>query len=165
MVQKQKIRVLLVAGLFFISLGGWLLHMRIHPISKLALNWVPFVAGLISVTAVTVMFLFRRTLAYAYVITGMLVIIGTITMGHFSFAHPPEHISFQTLVMGTMFPDIVMLFTNFIIGKALFELEMLKTEETQARHGRFFRYPNMGWWTVHLVALSAVYVLGHFLWK
>jgi hypothetical protein len=51
MVQKQKIRVLLVVGLFFISLGGWLLHMRIHPISKLALNWVPFVAGLISVTA------------------------------------------------------------------------------------------------------------------
>jgi hypothetical protein len=165
MVQKQKIRVLLVSGLFLVSLGGWLLHVRIHPMAKLAVNWVPFVAGLISVTTVPVMFLFRRTLAYAYVINGMLVIIGTITMSHFSFAHPPEQIRLQTLVMGTLFPDIVILFTNFMLGKALFELEMLKTEETPTRHGRFFRYPNMGWWYVHLFALSAVYVLGHFLWK
>jgi hypothetical protein len=165
MIQKRKIRLLLVVGLFFISLGGWLLHMRIHPISKLAVNYVPFVVGLIGVTAVPVMFLFRRTLAYAYVINGMLVIIGTITMSHFSFVHPPDQIRFQTLFMGTMFPDIIVLFTNFMLGKTLFELEMLKTEETPARHGRFFRYPNMGWWFVHLVALSVVYVLGHFLWK
>jgi hypothetical protein len=165
MVQKQKVRILLVLGLFFISLGGWVLHMRIHPISKLPVNGVPFVVGLISVTAIPVMFLFRRTMAYAYVINGMLVIIGTITMTHFSFAHPPDQIRFQTLVMGTLFPDILILFTNFMLGKALFELEMLKTEETPARHGRFFRYPNMGWWFVHLFALSVVYVLGHFLWK
>jgi hypothetical protein len=165
MVQKQKVRVLLVVGLFFISLGGWLLHMRIHPISKLAAGWVPFVAGLIGVTAVPVMFLFRRLVAYAYVVNGMLVIIGTITMAHFSLAHPPEQVGFQTLFMGTMLPDIFVLFTNFMLGKSLFELEMLKTEETPARHGRFFRYPNMGWWFVHLFTLSAVYVLGHWLWK
>ena len=108
MVQKHKVRLLLVAGLFFISLGGWLLHMRIHPLHKLPANWVPFFAGLISVTAIPVMFLFRKTLAYAYVINGMLVMIGTITMAHFSFAHPPDQIRFQTLVMGTMFPDILM---------------------------------------------------------
>lgn len=165
MVQKHKVRLLLVAGLFFISLGGWLLHMRIHPLYKLPANWVPFFAGLISVTAIPVMFLFRKTLAYAYVINGMLVMIGTITMAHFSFAHPPDQIRFQTLVMGTMFPDILMLFTNFMLGKALFELEMLKAEETPSRHGRFFRYPNMGWWFVHLLALSVIYVLGHSLWK
>ena len=165
MVQKHKVRLLLVAGLFFISLGGWLLHMRIHPLHKLPANWVPFFAGLISVTAIPVMFLFRKTLAYAYVINGMLVMIGTITMAHFSFAHPPDQIRFQTLVMGTMFPDILVLFTNFMLGKTLFELEMLKTEETTGRQGRFFRYPNMGWWLVHLFALSVVYVLGHSLWK
>ncbi|MCG6537366.1 MAG: hypothetical protein L7F78_22310 [Syntrophales bacterium LBB04] len=165
MFQKQKVRAFLVAALFFISLGGWLLHMRIHPISKLAVNYVPFLAGLISVVAVPVMFLFRRTMAYAYVINGMVVIIGTITMAHFSVAHPPEQTKLQTLIMGTLFPDILVLFTNFMLGKAIFELEMLKNEETPARHGRFFRYPNMGWWYVHLFALSALYALGHFLWK
>jgi hypothetical protein len=165
MIQKEKVRVLLVLGLFFISLGGWLLHMRIHPISKLAAGWVPLIAGLIGVTAVPVMFLIRRLAAYAYVINGMLVIIGTITMAHFSLAHPPEKFGLQTLFMGTLLPDILVLFTNFMLGKSLFELEMLKTEETAVRHGRFFRYPNLGWWFVHLFALSAVYALGHLLWK
>lgn len=160
MVQKQKVRMLLVAGLFFVSLGGWVLHMRIHPPSKLADNYIPFIAGLISITLVPAMFLFRRTLAYAYVLNGMLVIIGTITMTHFSLVHPPEIVTPVTISMGTLFPDIVILFTNFILGKTLFELEMLKGEETQSRHGRFFRYPNTGWWFVHLFSLSIVYMLG-----
>jgi hypothetical protein len=165
MLQKQKLRLLLVAGLFFVSLGGWMLHVRIHPPLKLAANYVPFIAGLMSITAVPAMFLFRKTLAYAYVINGMLVIIGAITMAHFSLAHPPELITFYTVPFNTLFPDVVILLTNFILGKALFELEMLKTEETRARQGRYFRYPNMGWWFVHLVSLSAVYLLGHLLWK
>jgi hypothetical protein len=163
--QKQKIRLLLFAGLFFVSLGGWMLHVRIHPPLKLAAFYVPFFAGLLGIAVVSPMFLFRKTLAYGYVINGMLVIIGTITMTHFSLAHPPEDITFRTIMLNTLFPDIVILFTNFMLGKALFELEMLKNEETQARQGRFFRYPNMGWWFVHLVALSALYVLGHLLWK
>lgn len=165
MLQKQKLRRLLVGGLFFVSFGGWILHVNIHPPSDLAANYVPFVAGMVSSTAVPAMFLFRKTLAYAYVVNGMLVIIGTITMTHFSLAHPPEAITFYTLTFNTLFPDIVILFTNFMLGKAIFELEMLKDQETGARKGRFFRYPNMGWWLVHLVALSGVYLLGHLFWK
>jgi hypothetical protein len=165
MMQKQKLRLLLVVGLAFVSFGGWLLHGRIHPPSKLALNYIPFIVGLISITVVPIMFLFRKTVAYAYVINGMLVIIGTITMTHFSLAHPPDHFTFANVIGRTMFPDIAILFVNFMLGKAIFELELLSSESTPARHGRFFRYPNMGWWWVHLFALSTVYTLGHFLWK
>jgi hypothetical protein len=163
MLQKQKLRLSLVAGLFLISLGGWILHLRIHPLFKLAANYVPFIAGLIGITVLPAMFLVRKTLAYAYVVNGMLVIIGVITMTHFSLVHPPESIGFSTIVSKTLLPDIAILLTNFILGKTLFELEMLKAEETPARHGRPFRYPNMGWWFVHLFSLSAVYALGHFL--
>lgn len=165
MLQKQKLRLLLVGGLFFISLGGWMLHVRIHPPLARAANTVPFVAGLIGFTVVAAMFLSRKTLAYAYVINGMLVIIGTITMTHYSVAKPPEEITFISLIFKTMFPDILILFTNFMLGKALFELEMLKTEKTGIHRGRFFRYPNTGWWLVHLAALSGVYLVGHLLWK
>ena len=118
MLQKQKLRWLLVGGLFFISLGGWILHVRIHPPADFAPNYVPFIAGLISFTAVPAMFLFRKTVAYAYVINGMLVIIGTITMTHYSLANPPEAITFGALIFGTLFPDVVILFTNFMLGKA-----------------------------------------------
>jgi hypothetical protein len=165
MMQKQKLRLLLVLGLAFVSFGGWLLHGRIHPPSKLPLNTIPFIAGLIGMTLVPIMFLFRKTVAYAYVINGMLVMIGTITMTHFSLSYPPESFTFATVLERTLFPDIAILFVNFMLGKALFELEMLKGEDTPARHGRLFRYPNMGWWGVHLFALSAVYTLGHLLWN
>ena len=156
--QKQKLRLLLVAGLFFVSLGGWLLHGRIHPPSKL-------IAGLISIVAVPTMFLFKRTVAYAYVLNGLLVILGTITMIHFSLVHLPEQVTVVTVVSKTLLPDVLILLTNFLLGKAVFELELLRSEEMPGRRGRYFRYPNMGWWFVHLFALSAVYALGHFLWK
>ena len=165
MKQKQKLRLCLVIALFLVSLGGWLLHVRIHPPSKLAINYIPFVAGLLGMTAVPAMFLFKRTAAYAYVLNGILVIIGTVTMTHFSLAHSPEQITFAAILSRTLLPDILVLFTNFLLGKALFELELLRSEDTLGRRGRFFRYPNTGWWLVHLFALSATYVLGHLLWK
>ena len=163
--QKQKLRLLLVLGLAFVSFGGWVLHGRIHPPSELPHNYIPFIAGLISMILIPIMFLFRKTVAYAYAMNGMLVIIGTITMTHFSLAHAPEGFTLVTVVQRTLFPDIGILLVNFMLGKAIFELELLKGENTPARHGRFFRYPNMGWWGVHLFTLSAVYTLGHFLWS
>ena len=30
---------------------------------------------------------------------------------------------------------------------------------------RPFRFLNPGWWLVHLVGISVVYALGHFLWR
>lgn len=164
MLQKHKLRLVLVAGLFFLSLGGWLLHLRIHPLSKLPAHYIPFFAGLLGCTVLPALFLFRKTTAYAYVINGMLVILGTITMAHFSLTHLPAQITFSTLLMGTMLPDILILFGNFTVGKTLFELELLRADDTPARHGRFLRYPNLGWWLVHLLVLSAAYTLGHFIW-
>jgi hypothetical protein len=165
MMQKQKLRLLLILGLVFVSLGGWVLHGRIHPPSELPLNYIPFIAGLIGMILVPILFLFRKTVAYAYAINGMLVIIGTITMAHFSLAHRPESFTLVTVAQRTLLPDIAILFVNFMLGKVIFELELLRGEDTPARHGRFFRYPNMGWWGVHLFTLSAVYTLGHLLWS
>lgn len=139
--------------------------MRIHPLSKTAVNDVPFIAGLIGFAIVPAMFLHRKTFGYAYVINGMLVIIGAITMTHFSLVHPPEQITLSTILENTLLPDIAILFTNFALGKALFELEIFKSEGMPARQGRFFRYPNTGWWFVHLFSLSAVYLMGHYFWK
>ena len=165
MTQKQNIRNLLVAGLVATSLGGWLLHLRIHPLADSPVNFIPFFAGLISIVALPVMFLSRKTLAYAYVINGMIVIIGAITMGHVSLMRLPDPLTFKAMVLGTLFADIVLLSTKFLFGKALFELEMFKFIDAPARRKRFWRYPNMGWWWVHFFAMTAVYAGGNLLWK
>jgi hypothetical protein len=165
MTQKQNIRNLLVAGLVAASLGGWLLHLRIHHLDASPVNFIPFIAGLISIVVLPAMFFSRKTLAYAYVINGMIVIVGTITMCHVSLMRLPHQITFTTLFLGTLLADIILLLTKFLFGKALFELEMLKAIEAIARHNRFWRYPNMGWWWMHLFSLSAAYVAGYVLWR
>lgn len=165
MTQKQNLRLLLVGGLAVVSLGGWLLHLRVHPISTDATHWIPFITGLISIVILPTMFLSRKTLPYAYILNGMFVIIGSITMAHVSIPKLEGNLSFESIFIGTLLADIAILWVNFFIGKSLFELEMFKAIDAVMRKGRFFRYPNMGYWGVHVAALSVVYVLGCVLWK
>jgi hypothetical protein len=165
MLQKQNIRLLLVAGLAVVSFGGWLLHLRIHPVSTNVTNWIPFITGLIGIVILPAMFLSKKALPYAYILNGMFVIIGTITMAHISIPRLKGNISFESIFIGTLLADIAILWVNFFIGKSLFELEMFKAIDAVMRKGRFFRYPNMGYWGVHVAALSVVYVLGFVLWK
>jgi hypothetical protein len=165
MTQKHNIRALLLFALVFVSLAGWLVHLRVHPPTAAVANLIPFLAGIISIVIVPAMFLANATKAFAYVINGMLAIIGTITMGYFSIKHLPVNPSFTILLTGTLFADILICFNVLLIGKALFELDVFNAIDAPAREGRLWRYPNMGWWWVHLFALSAVFMLGHYFWK
>jgi hypothetical protein len=155
----------LLAVLFFLALGAWLLHLRIHPYAKAGENIIPLVAGIVSVFFVPLLFCFRPTIVLAYLINGFLAIIGTITMAHFSIAHFQGAVEFPNIILNTLFADIMILWGKFAVGKALFDLEFLKSEADAAAKGRFFRYPNMGWWWVHLFGASAVYVLGNIFWR
>ena len=161
--QKQYLKVTLIAGLILLSLGGLLLHLRIHSPAEDFTNKIPFIIGIISLVVLPVMFFFKKTVPYAYVLNGMIVIIGTITMAHQSLAESLKEITLSAILFRTTFADIMILFTKFAIGKALFELE--RTTNLESVHtGRFLRYPNMGWWIVHLIVMSVVYILGHLLW-
>jgi hypothetical protein len=164
MKQKAKLRVVLLVGMWFLALGGFLLHLRVHAPGEEARNLVPFLSGLLSLLAVPLLFTFRRTVAYGYVINGMLAIIGTVTMAAFSWNRGLENITAGTLFLNTLFPDIAILWAKFALGLGLFELEQLKSEDQPGRSGRFWRYPNMGWWGVHAAALSTAFTAGFWLW-
>jgi hypothetical protein len=165
MTQKQNIRALLLFALVFVSLGGFMIHLRIHPPNATTANLIPFIAGIIGILIVPAMFLANTTKAFAYVVNGMLAIIGIITMGYFSIKHLPANPSIAALLTGTLLADIFICFNVFLIGKSLFEFDMFNAIDAPVRQGRFWRYPNMGWWWVHLFALSAVFTLGNVLWK
>jgi len=163
MLQKQHIKILLIAALAVVSSGGWLMHFRTHPVTWAKANFIPFVAGIISVLLVTVLFSFKKTIPYAYVINGMIVMIGTIVMGHMALAYLPKDLNLATFFLDTTIPYILVLWTKFMIGKAIFDLDRMASIEMSHR-GKFFRYPNMGFWWVHLAAMSIVYGLGNRLW-
>ena len=166
MKKKNYLRFILILAIFFMALGGWLLHLRIHELGKDSSNYIPAVAGLISVFIVPVLFIFRSTMPFAYLINGMTVIIGTIAMFHFSLLNPPPVWTFSAVLLGTLLPDIALLWGKFAVGKALFELDMaLNQPDALMRKGRFFRFPNMGFWYVHMVTLSVVYLIGNYFLK
>jgi hypothetical protein len=151
---KKKIKILLIFGLLLTSLGGGWMHYLYHPFAKTGYGWVPFIVGILTVVFVPVLFYFRKTLNLAYLINGFAVIIGTIAMGHFS------------LVMRPLWPDILLLWTKFFIGRAIFCLEVYPMDSNPRAKGlNWIRYPNLGFWFVHLVAWSLVYFLGQYLWR
>ena len=166
MKKKDYLRVVLILAIFFLALGGWLLHLRIHPLAKDAENYIPFVAGFISVIVIPVLFIFRSTISFAYLLNGMTVIIGTITMAHFTIENPPQVLTLKTIFWGTLLADIILLWGKFAVGKALFDLDsVINRPDAAVSSGRFFRFPNMGFWFAHLVTLTVVYIIGGYFWK
>ncbi len=124
----KSLRTGLLLALFLVSLGGVLLHYRIHTLDKPA-NIIPFLCGLISMTVVMVMFFYKKTAAYAYLINGMIVILGIITMAHFSYTHFVLPFTLKKLFVNTLFADIALLAGKFFLSKAIYETHFIKEPE------------------------------------
>ncbi len=128
----------LLAALFLLAVGGFMLHYRIHPFmvpdaaheGSVLFNGVNFFASLfpmMDVVVVTALFLSKKTAVYGYILNGLLVIYGTVLMGHFSIAAliakplPPGQ-----WFMNSLLPDIGIAWADFFVGKALFDFYMGK---------------------------------------
>jgi hypothetical protein len=165
MTRRIYVKSMLMVALVALALGGFLLHLRIHPVANNPSNVIPVIAGILSILVVPLLFARKKTVQYGYVLNGMLAIVGTIVMAHFSLAHWPAPASLASIVTKTLLADILILWAIFFIGKALFELETFGYDPEKPKKGVVYRYPNMGWWFVHLIGTSLVYSLGHQLWR
>lgn len=159
------IRSILLGALVALSLAGFLIHSRIHLITQNSSFIVPFVAGLLNIAVIPVLFWFKKTIAYAYVLNGFLCIIGTVTMSHFAIARWFDPKAPPDILLKSMVIDILIVWGKFFVGKALFELETFGYDPNRPKAGFTYRYPNMGWWLIHLAAVSIIYSLGHYLWR
>ncbi len=98
-----------ILALFLISLGGLLLHIRIHPPSG-PWNAVPFVSGLVTTCLLPFLFNQRKTVALAYLLTFTAVVVGTVTMAYHSLTHwGGRPVTFGNIVLRTTLADILML--------------------------------------------------------
>ncbi len=162
---RVHIKSILLTALVSVSLGGFLLHCRIHPISGNPANLVPAISGILGIFVVPLLFSFKKTISYGYVANGILAIVGAVLMAHFAIAHWPQPATFESIVVKTTFADILILAGKFFLGKALFDLETFGYDSGRAKAGASYRYPNMGWWLVHLMGITVVYSLGKVLWR
>ncbi len=165
MTYRASLKMLLIFALIVMAAGGFLLHLRIHPYSVNHSNLVAILSGILSIVVVPLLFSFKRSVSFGYVLNGMLVIIGTVAMAHFSLAHFPETLSIESLFTKTLFADILILWGNFFVGKALFDFETHGLDLDKYRIGVLHRYPNSGWWAIHLILIACVYWAGHILWR
>jgi len=151
---KIFLKRILIFTLFLLSGAGYYMHYSYHPLSTNASNYIPFIAGLLSVFIIPILFNFKKTLHLAYLLNSFMAIIGFITMAHFSIAKSP------------LYPHLALVTAKFFIGWAIFQVSLFNLEG-EARHTgwRTIRYPNLGFWFVHLCSLSLVYWLGNILWR
>jgi hypothetical protein len=126
-------RRVLLAVLVLLAVGGCLLHFRVHPTflpdkehpgatifrpSYVAATALP----LLDLVLVTLLFTSRRTAAYGYLLNGLLVIYGTVLMGHFSIAMlAPKGPSPMDWVLKSTLADIAIAWGDFFAGKALYD--------------------------------------------
>ena len=111
-------------GLFFISIGGLLLHLRIHPPvtaqGKIDLfNTLPVIFGITTTFVLPFMFNSRKGFAWAYLINLAAVIAGTIAMAYYSFKNPPDEITATNIILQTTLADILILFAKVPIAQLI----------------------------------------------
>ena len=139
----------LILALFLISLGGAMLHTRIHPVYKPVAHQGAMAAGtqetefefenlvaislcVLDVVVVTALFCFAGTAPAAYLLNGMICIFGTVFMAHFGIADVLQKFREPTLmdwILRTTLSDIVVLWADFFIGKAIYDSYSLGATE------------------------------------
>ena len=162
MTSHKKETTGLIVALAMMSLGGWLLHYRVHPIVpdaagiRVAENFVPFAVGLVSVLLTPALLWFRRTLIVGYVLNGVTAVLGAVLMTYYSVTIVRHPVTLAGLITGTLLADVLIAFAKLFVGQRV----LLAYHPSGM--GRMF---TAGWWARHVVYISGMFVLGHFLWR
>jgi hypothetical protein len=113
----------LIFAFILLSLGGLLLHLRIHPPvleGKLRPFFlIPTVFTVMATFVLPFMFNSKRLCAYAYLINLAAVIAGTITMGYFSATHWNGPVTVMTVLFKSMLPDIMILLAKLPLAHGI----------------------------------------------
>jgi hypothetical protein len=125
----------LLLCLFLLALAGAVLHLAAHPMFApdkahpgTSVFRASFVAAsvlpLLDLVLVTWLFCSRRTAVYGYLLNGMIVIFGTVLMGHFgivALAGLAVPAPLSQWLFKSMAIDITLAWADFFAGKALYD--------------------------------------------
>lgn len=108
-------------ALFLLSLGGLLLHARIHPLQESMFNWWALGFGVLNVTVVPTMFLRPATVGMAYLLNAATIIAGTVGMAYFSYINAQGPLTARLFLLESTFPDIVILFAKLPLAQLILD--------------------------------------------
>jgi hypothetical protein len=110
----------LIAAHWLLSLGGLLLHVRIHPFSESLFNWWAIGFAGANVFIAPVLFASPRWVGAGWLLNWATVIVGTVGMAYFSLLNEAEATLYVVFLKST-FPDIVILWAKLPLGYLLLD--------------------------------------------
>ncbi len=94
---------------FFVSLGGLLLHLRVHPPNDNMFNWVPAAFGVANTFVVPFLFNSPTTVAWAYLFAWATVVTGTVAMAYYSIITWAMPVTIKNVILFSTLADILIL--------------------------------------------------------
>ena len=94
---------------FFVSLGGLLLHLRIHPPNDSMFNWVPAAFGVANTFVLPFLFNSPKTVAWGYLFAWATVVTGTVAMAYYSIITWSMPVTIKDVIMFSTLADILIL--------------------------------------------------------
>ncbi|EPR43111.1 hypothetical protein dsx2_2471 [Desulfovibrio sp. X2] len=110
--RAERIPRLVALAWFFLSLGGLLLHLRLHPPSEALAHWVPFITALINTLVLPWLFLRRETAPWGCLAAWFTVILGSTAMAWTAAVSWQGPVTAQTVILKSTLPDILILWTK-----------------------------------------------------
>ncbi len=110
---------MLIWAFVLLSVGGLMLHIRIHPPAASLFNWLPVAFGAVNILLLP--FLFRRadTAPLAFMLCCITVIAGTIGMAYYSIVQWKEPVTLYTVLFKSTLADIMILMMKAPLGYVL----------------------------------------------
>jgi hypothetical protein len=112
---RKEVRELIWA-FFLLSLGGLLLHVRIHPPATSLLNWIPAAFGAANTFVLPLLFNRRATAPWGYLLTWATVCTGTVTMAYYSMVNWSLPVTVKTVILYSTLADIVILWAKVFLA-------------------------------------------------
>ena len=114
----KDIRMLILAFVL-LSVGGLMLHIRIHPPAASLFNWIPVAFGAANILLLPLLFRREDTAPLAFMLCCITVIAGTIGMAYFSIVEWKEPVTLYTVLFKSTLADIFILMMKVPLGYEL----------------------------------------------
>jgi hypothetical protein len=114
----KDIRMLILAFVL-LSVGGLMLHIRIHPPAASLFNWIPVAFGAINILLLPLLFRRADTAPLAFMLCCITVIAGTIGMAYYSIVEWKEPVTLYTVLFKSTLADIFILMMKVPLGYEL----------------------------------------------
>ncbi len=122
-------RYTLWVALVVLAIGATMLHLRIHPPDKGHTYFWGNLFAWLDLVLVSLLFLSRKTAIWGLLLNSFLAYIGMILMSDFAITatllgkiQVGARAHFFSWLLQTTFPDVAILFADFLVGQALYRV-------------------------------------------